>query len=68
VERAVLARTETVVEWRQHAIRVKRVTLPDGSTRWKPEYDDVVAAARAEGVTPYEVRSKLREEESREGS
>ncbi|MGK7313079.1 MAG: nickel pincer cofactor biosynthesis protein LarC [Candidatus Longimicrobiales bacterium M2_2A_002] len=68
VERAVLARTETVVEWREHPIRVKRVTLPDGSARWKPEYDDVAAAARAEGVTPYEVRSELREEESRDGS
>lgn len=68
VERAMLARTESVVDWRQHSIRVKRVTLPDGSTRWKPEYDDVEAAARAEGVSPYEVRAELSEEKSRNGS
>ena len=64
VERATLERSESTVQWRQHGIRVKRVTLPDGSSRWKPEYDDVAAAARAEGISPHEVRSELREGES----
>ena len=68
VERAVLARGEEALEWRGHTIRVKRVTLPDGSIRRKPEYDDVAAAARAEGLSPYEVRAELNEEESRAGS
>jgi hypothetical protein len=65
VERAVLARTEEHVEWRGHRIRVKRVTLPDGSTRRKPEYDDVAAAARAEGLTAYEVRAEIATERAK---
>ena len=65
VERAVLAREEEVVEWRGQRIRRKRVRLPDGPTRAKPEYDDVVAAARALGLAPRDVRARL-EEEGRE--
>ena len=61
VERAVLERTEEVVEWRGQRIRRKRVRLPDGSTRAKPEYEDVVAAARALGLAPHEVRARLDE-------
>lgn len=68
VDRAGLERAEELLEWRGHRIRVKRVTLPDGSTRRKPEYDDVAAAARAEGLTPYEVRAEIGEGESRRGS
>ncbi len=68
VERAVLERATELIHWRGHAIRVKRVTLPDGSTRRKPEYDDVAAAARAEGRTPYEVRAEIGEGASRDGS
>ncbi len=67
VDRAVLERTEEELDWRGYRIRVKRVALPDGTTRRKPEYDDVAAAARAEGVTPYEVRAQL-EEEGHDGS
>lgn len=67
VERAVLAREEEVVEWRGQRIRRKRVRLPDGTTRAKPEYDDVVAAARALGLPPLEVRTRLNEERSGPG-
>ncbi len=59
VERAVLERAEEKMEWRGHTVRVKRVTLPDGSIRRKPEYDDVAAAARAEGLSPWEVRAEI---------
>lgn len=59
IERVVLERTEEIVVWRGHRIRVKRVRLPDGSTRQKPEFEDVAAAARAEGVTPREARAEL---------
>ncbi len=59
VDRAVLEREEEVVEWRGERIRRKRVRLPDGSTRAKPEFDDVVAAARAHGIAPHEVRAEL---------
>jgi uncharacterized protein (TIGR00299 family) protein len=67
VDRAVLGRAEETLRWRGHRIRVKRATLPDGTVRRKPEYEDVAAAARAEGVTPYEVRVEL-EEEGLDGS
>ena len=67
VDRAVLERTEELRTWRGHTIRVKLVTLPDGTARRKPEFDDVAAAARAEGLTPYQVRAEL-EEEGHDGS
>jgi hypothetical protein len=59
VDRTVLDREEEVVEWRGQRIRRKRVRLPDGRTRTKPEYEDVVAAARALGLAPHEVRAEL---------
>jgi pyridinium-3,5-bisthiocarboxylic acid mononucleotide nickel chelatase len=59
VARTVLEREEEVVEWRGQRIRRKRVRLPDGSTRAKPEYDDVIAAARALGLAPHEVRRQM---------
>jgi pyridinium-3,5-bisthiocarboxylic acid mononucleotide nickel chelatase len=59
VERLVLGREDETIEWRGQRIRRKRVRLPDGSTRAKPEFDDVVAAARVLGLAPHEVRSRL---------
>lgn len=59
VERTVLARDNEVTEWRGQRIRWKRVHLPDGTTRAKPEYEDIAAAARALGLTPYQVRAGL---------
>lgn len=59
VERVALDRSEETVEWRGHAIRIKTVRLPDGTVRRKPEFDDVAAAARETGLTPYEVRLEL---------
>jgi uncharacterized protein (TIGR00299 family) protein len=61
VRRTVLERHEDVAEWRGQRIRWKRVTLPDGTSRAKPEYDDVAAAAQALGLTPFEVRIGLGE-------
>jgi pyridinium-3,5-bisthiocarboxylic acid mononucleotide nickel chelatase len=59
VDRTVLDRAEEVVEWRGHRIRHKVVRLPDGTTRSKPEYEDVIATAKALGLAPHEVRTKL---------
>lgn len=59
VERLVLGREDETIEWRGQQIRRKRVRLPDGSTRAKPEFEDVVAAARALGLAPHEVRARL---------
>jgi pyridinium-3,5-bisthiocarboxylic acid mononucleotide nickel chelatase len=59
VQRTVLPRETETRSWRGHSIRWKKVRLPDGTTREKPEYDDVAAAARALGMTPFEVRLAL---------
>jgi pyridinium-3,5-bisthiocarboxylic acid mononucleotide nickel chelatase len=59
VDRTVLERVDEVVEWRGQRIRRKRVRLPDGTTRAKPEYEDVVAAARALRLPPHVVRANL---------
>ncbi len=64
VTRPALARSEETVEWRGQRVRRKRVRLPDGSERAKPEHDDVVRAARAVGMSPYAARLELEEREA----
>jgi uncharacterized protein (TIGR00299 family) protein len=59
VERTTLVRGEDVVEWKGQQIRRKRVVLPDGSKRWKPEYDDVLRAAEALGMAPLAVPQEV---------
>jgi uncharacterized protein (DUF111 family) len=59
VQRPALARQEEVVEWRGERIRRKRVRLPGGGERCKPEYEDVARAAQVLGLSPYEVRLAL---------
>jgi pyridinium-3,5-bisthiocarboxylic acid mononucleotide nickel chelatase len=54
-EREALARREEQVEWRGQSIRVKRSLLPGGGERAKPEFEDVVRAAAALGMTPLAV-------------
>jgi pyridinium-3,5-bisthiocarboxylic acid mononucleotide nickel chelatase len=62
VERAALGRSEETVTWRGQAIRQKVVQLPGGEVRRKPEFEDIVAAARALGLTPHEARLALEAE------
>ena len=59
VSRAALPRGEDTVEWRGQRIRRKQVTLPDGTARWKPEYDDVLKAAKTLGLPPLAVRQAV---------
>ena len=56
VQRSALRRTETEVEWRGQKIRRKEVVLPDGTVRSKAEYEDVLRAAEALGISALEVR------------
>ena len=58
-QRRILPRTSETRTWRGHAIPCKIVTLPDGSTRMKPEDDAVRVAARATGVVPAIIVSEL---------
>ena len=50
VERTVLPRHQVTVTCAGHEVRFKVVTLPDGTTRAKPEADDVARAARQLGI------------------
>jgi uncharacterized protein (TIGR00299 family) protein len=55
VNRRALSRRVGAISVLGRRIAVKIVTLPDGSTRFKPEFDDVLAVARETGRTPREV-------------
>jgi pyridinium-3,5-bisthiocarboxylic acid mononucleotide nickel chelatase len=67
VSRPALARAADHVEYRGHRIRRKIVTLPDGSTRVKPEFDDVAAAAAALDVPAWQLRRELEDPTSTQG-
>ena len=60
VARRALPRTERTVSVAGHEVRVKVVTLPDGSTRAKPESDDVVRVAQATGRSVRQVADDAR--------
>ena len=60
VNRRALPRREVRVTVDDQEIRLKEVTLPDGSTRVKPEWDDVLAAARALGRPAPEIAERAR--------
>jgi pyridinium-3,5-bisthiocarboxylic acid mononucleotide nickel chelatase len=59
VQRSVLDRRTEETSFRGQTIRWKHVRMPDGSSRSKPEYDDVVRAAAALGTTPWQLRALL---------
>lgn len=59
VQREILPRTAKTVEWRGHTIRVKASTAPDGHVHYKPEFDDVAAAARAVGVPTLRAQDEI---------
>ncbi len=60
VERQALPRAHRDVEVLGHTISVKVVTLPDGTTRAKPEFDDVRRAAAATGRPLQEITDAAR--------
>lgn len=59
-QRSVLPRTEHRVQTPWGEVRVKAVTLPDGSLRTAPEYEDAAALARASGVPLQQVMDAAR--------
>lgn len=61
VRRRTLERRIETRRWRGHAIRVKVSEAPDGA-RAKPEFEDVAAAATAEGMAPSALLGELRRE------
>ncbi len=61
VTRRALARRELIVMVEGQAIRLKEVTLPDGSTRAKPEWEDVQAVARVLARPAPEIADRARQ-------
>lgn len=59
-ERSVLERREVSVQTPWGAARVKEVTLPDGSSRTAPEYEDAAAIARRTGLPLQAVMEAVR--------
>ncbi len=59
VEREVLPRATNTIQWRGFPIRIKTSRTPEGHVRCKPEYDDVIEAARALGVSALEARRAI---------
>jgi pyridinium-3,5-bisthiocarboxylic acid mononucleotide nickel chelatase len=55
VSRRALSRRTVEVDVLGHTVRVKMVTLPDGGTRGKPEFDDVQRVALATGRRPADI-------------
>jgi len=60
VSRRALPRRELRITVDGYTIRLKEVTLPDGSTRVKPEWDDVQLASRALGRPATEIADRAR--------
>lgn len=60
VTRCALPRRVRTVEVGGHVIHLKEVTLPDGTTRVKPEWDDVQRVARLLGITALAVAEQAR--------
>jgi uncharacterized protein (TIGR00299 family) protein len=59
VERQTLPRSVNRIEWRGYSIRVKSAIAPGGHVRCKPEYDDIVEAARALNVPAWKARREI---------
>ncbi|MCC6927371.1 MAG: nickel pincer cofactor biosynthesis protein LarC [Gemmatimonadaceae bacterium] len=57
VERHALPRRSTVVDVLGHPVRVKVATMPNGSVRTKPEFDDVRAVSDVTGRSVGDVAS-----------
>ncbi len=59
VDREVLPRATKSIQWRGMPIRIKARTLADGHVAYKPEYEDIIRAARALGLPPLRVREEI---------
>ena len=62
VTKRMLPREAQTVTTSLGDIRVKVVTLPDGSRRWKPEHDDIAAVAERQGTDYLTTRAALSRE------
>ena len=60
MERTVLPRTVEEVRTVHGPVHLKRVTLPDGTFRIKPEHDDCAAIAKREGLPLQQIISEVR--------
>ena len=68
VAKRMLPREETTVATALGDVRVKVVTLPDGSTRWKSEHDDIAAIATRTGGDYLTTKARVDREIARLGT
>ncbi|MGH7500141.1 MAG: nickel pincer cofactor biosynthesis protein LarC [Longimicrobiales bacterium] len=66
VDRPALERDEDTLVWRGQTIRRKKVRLPGGAVRAKPEAEDVLRASRALGLPAWQIRLALDRDEATE--
>ena len=66
VTKRMLPREERTIETSLGDVRVKVVTLPDGSHRWKPEHDDIAAIAAHNGTDYLTAKAAIARELDRE--
>ena len=59
VAKSMLPRTLETVDTSLGEVRVKTVTLPDGSKRWKAEHDDVTEIARQQDLSYIVARAEI---------
>ena len=62
VHKTMLPRQTSEVATSLGVVRIKTVTLPDGSRRWKPEHDDVDRLAREHQLNYLQATAKLQRE------
>ncbi|MCE2460816.1 MAG: DUF111 family protein, partial [Pseudomonadales bacterium] len=62
VTKRMLPREERTVTTSLGDVRVKIVTLPGGSRRWKPEHDDIAAIAERQGADYLTTKAALSRE------
>ena len=60
-QRRELPREEEVVQTPWGPLRVKRLSLPSGTLRRHPEWDDLEALAQVAGMTPFQMSLRLRD-------
>ena len=58
-EKMVLPREESTIKTTMGKVRIKKVTQPDGQTRWKSEHDDIAMIAQESGKNYHSIKQKI---------
>ena len=58
-EKVVLPREESTIRTTMGNVRIKKVTQPDGQTRWKSEHDDIAMIAQNSNENYHSIKQKI---------